>query len=326
MLLGIGVVGAGGVIAWLALDNNPISSKPASGLQNNPASGPSSLTPTSGAQAGPIDQQLAQLQAQLNQGGPAYTQAAEELIRIGTRESIRMLVLDIANREPTNETYQALHKLAEQKNRAIADWLLELLPQLPKSEEQSFQLKLLAEILGIKASPETLRSIGALAQSAPDVQTKDFLFGAIASSGSEADTIPVLMDFAVLPDWQAEGRASVSVAASFALGKQGSPAAVRFLFLQQAAEPSVEAPGTQGLEKVQSANSLPLLLSIAKGTEPTFKEVSSRQVAIGVLGNIKHEEGWHTLRELQQDPDPQISQTAKVTLKQVSNRFGIEFE
>jgi len=273
-----------------------------------------------------FQRRLAQLQAQLNEGGAAYTLAAEELIKIGTRESIRMLVWDIANRAQTSETYVALHKLAELDNREVADWLLELLPELPNSAEQGFlQYRMIADIIGTKATPEALSSVGALIQNSPDGQTRDLLLDAMRSAGSP-DSVPVLMQFAGQSDWQVRDRGSVSASAAAALGRQGTPENVQYLFALRAGEPDAEAPGTVGLDRVKSPKAVPVLKRIAQGAESAYQDPNSRVIAIRVLGNIDHEDGWSALQTLQDDPNAEISQAAKQTLNQVGNRLGLQFE
>ena len=291
----------------------------------SPASTPAQLASAAASPASEVE--LEDLANRLARGGSDMLDAAQKLVAIGSRDSIRTLVLGLLKMEPTRESMGIIYGLHEFPDPMIAEWIAELFTNTPQDENQFVHYNMLTALAGAKATPEALSRIAQFAQAAPTDFDRGQRLQIIAQAGS-SDATPILMTLAQTKDLVSKEFDSVDFAALTALALQGRPEGVEFLFEQFAADsdPVAKSLRAQAIGKIAANTSVPLLIEVAKGESPSLADSSTRGVAMGVLSKMDDENAWHTLRDLKDNSDPDISYLAGRALDKLRARTGYEFE
>lgn len=283
--------------------------------------------------------------------------AAAELIKMGQKEAIVALISQLLQTRPSRESMGIIYSLHEFSDPLISEWIAELLGNLPQNDEQSEHYSMLTLLASAKASPESLRRISQLVESAPTAFDKDLLL-AIISQASQPEALDTLIELAQSNELMQE--VSVAQAALTALALRAETKGIQFSFEQLQRDTSEEGKALRASalnlmsqaatatdDSIQNLRaSTPLLISIADGTSSFGKGISEedlteeerekisqnpnilflqpRWVAIGILGKIDDENAWSALRILSRDSDPNIAYLAKEALKRVRARIGHE--
>jgi len=293
---------------------------------------------------------LEKLAGQLEQG-PNHEQAAKELLKLGTREAIRVLVFNaLSSLKVSLETglphgghpYELIMDgIANSQNRDVATWIFEIFKELPLEPGLGGTtpygtIKKFTDIIGYLATPELLMAVAAEAQiptnnisAHPTVpaggkflnesEIRHDIYLDILRAANHPDTIQTLEVITLLTDWKIHGENSASVAAGVALGQQGTYEAVKFLLEQYSG--GTDSPAIiEGLSSITTDNALPFLEQVADGNRAEMRDTATRVAAITILGNIDGSVAPQVLLPLLDSPDRTIVVAADEALQTISKR------
>lgn len=294
---------------------------------------------------------IEELAEQLKQHN-SHDSAAKELIKIGTREAIRTVVLDVIfiNKESLPDGSQTdrvdffteqeeLREIKKSGNPNVAKWLLEILNEIPiypmcEGKTKYSILIPAAEIIGYLSTADNLEAIAKQAQTTQSNELRGLLLTAI-SSASAPNTSTILKELTQFtePDWCTSNREkypyktyaddipSIPTAAAIALGRQGTLDAIEFLLNQYTGETDAIV---EGLSSIEATNGLGLLFleQVASGTRLDYQNIDTRTAAITVIGNLNGD-NRQMLMQLQKDTNQIISTAATEALNTITERIAI---